>query len=117
MHLKFPYFTYLHLSRTITRIACKILSCTRNLLRKVIKKKKIPRFVEFTWLQTDVTCSMRSSKIEKTEKSDTAFEESCERITQQASCSFRFVIILETRARLVTRRAAWPTSRTILPGL
>lgn len=40
MHLKFPYFTYLHLSRTITRIACKILSCTRNLLRKVIKKKK-----------------------------------------------------------------------------
>lgn len=39
MHLKFPYFTYLHLSRTITRIACKILSCTRNLLRKVIKKK------------------------------------------------------------------------------
>lgn len=80
MHLKFPYFTYLHLSRTITRIACKILSCTRNLLRKVIKKKKIPRFVEFTWLQTDVTCSMRSSKIGKTEKSDTAFEESCERI-------------------------------------
>lgn len=77
--------------------------------------------MEFTWLQTDVTCSMRSSKIgktgRKTEKSDTAFEESCERITQQASCSFRFVIILETRARLVTRRAVWPTSRTIRPGL
>ena len=27
MHLKFPYFTHLHLSRTIT---CKILSCTRE---------------------------------------------------------------------------------------
>lgn len=59
-------------------------------------------------------CAKWSGKIGETKKSDTAFEESCERITQQAStlaCSFRFVIILETRAKACY--AARPTSRTI----
>lgn len=59
-------------------------------------------------------CAKWSGKIGETKKSDTAFEESCERIMQQAStlaCSFRFVIILETRAKACY--AARPTSKTI----
>lgn len=64
MHLNFPYFTYLHLSRMITLLLLvQILSCTRNpyLLRKVIKKK---RFVESCPIVDKV------GKFE-TEKSDT----------------------------------------------
>lgn len=85
MHLKFPYFTYLHLSRTITRklLLVKFFPRTRNsyLSRKAIKKN-IPRFVEFSSLQTS---SMQSNKIGKKKVIRILFEESCERITQQAS--------------------------------
>lgn len=120
MHLKFPYFTYLHLSRTITRklLLVKFFPRTRNsyLLRKAIKKN-IPRFVEFSSLQTS---SMQSNKIGK-KKSDT---DSFRRIVRKNHAtgihySFRFVIILETRAcmRGLLRAERLGRPRGQFPGL